>query len=678
MQAVLDRITDGIMNALMVSAGPVSAGPVSAGPVSAGPVSAGPVVANQPNPLLPWWATAEPQDLYMYSRHITDGNDVFHAVAMGLTVRLHTKDQLFVAYDPEKMAVTNILTKEGEIQFRENVTAKGWRFLHFLCDEAQKTQTLPAGRLARICWFMSEKAVDEITEILFSKVRRSKKRKLDGHFCTDYLLNNRWRYEKSDEYKRLVTPLLPNGLSGEVDDTDFIGGMLQKVRQGIFEDSGKLCNYKRSAHCTSYQNEKKKGEAVVSPPLDNAWALFLTAALKLRVTVWSRTNEGSDDVQLLNNDAIIQDLWGCDLKENPDIVQQFDQLLVCRPQNGMLGAVQRYNDAWPQSRWSRLDSGLIPTDYRGKAEEDEHITSEEEVADAESSDDEPLDVEWTRSQAQDAVQPAFEVRIIPKAHVIVRFLEHISVQLAFHIKDRVYFDTSTYASVNIKITVEDDDIKKQLWADIRDFAVRVTTPEYWNDKKEEKEEKSPPTGYQVMSGLTERVHVVWFLPRLTTSHLRSFLEVRLVIWSNSMSGTLHVTHVTENKQILLRNELYRVIKLTNVAEFVIMFTELHKSDYMFLRRDHPAGAKVDIKILQFKIPHPGIGRNLPDEQLQNIVSAQSISIIKAVAKLLGVTLDPEPTEKYVYNFNSNSKKEMRITIHVQNDGPYTEIALEQF
>jgi hypothetical protein len=237
--ALIDTITDAIMNALVLSAGPV--------------------IADSPNQLLPWWATANPSDLYVHSSHITDGNDVFHAVAMGLTVRLHTKDNLFVAYNPEQMKVTDILTKEGIRQSSEEMEPKGWRMLHFLCDEAQKTQRTSAERLARLCKLMSERAVVEIFDILFYKIARSTKRKLDGHFKLDYFIRRRWR-DNEEAFKRLVTPLLLNGLlvSEEV-DTDFVGAMLQKVRHGEFEGTGKLCNYRKSAHRTPYQNEEKKG-----------------------------------------------------------------------------------------------------------------------------------------------------------------------------------------------------------------------------------------------------------------------------------------------------------------------------------------------------------------------------------------------------------------------------------
>jgi hypothetical protein len=39
------------------------------------------------------------------------------------------------------------------------------------------------------------------------------------------------------------------------------------------------------------------------------------------------------------------------------------------------------------------------------------------------------------------------------------------------------------------------------------------------------------------------------------------------------------------------------------------------------------------------------------------------------------TSNESSTNTYVYNFKSNSNKEMCITIHVQDDGPYTEIDL---
>jgi hypothetical protein len=337
----------------------------------------------------------------------------------------------------------------------------------------------------------------------------------------------------------------------------------------------------------------------------------------------------------------------------------------------MLRAVQRYNSEWPSSHWSKLELKDIPSRTEDvEEEEDEHVPSEEKSVD--SSDDERNDVIWTRSQAQDA----FEVSI--DSHVIVRFLENISGDLIFHIKDRIYFNTSTHANVDITIAGEpQENVKTQLWAGIRDFAVRVTKPAYWNDK-------DIPIGYQIMSKLSQRVNVVWFLPRIVTPHIRSFLQVNLIIWPNSMSVKLHVAHVTENRQILFKNEPYRVIELTDVAAFAIMLTELHKSDYMFICRDRPNYAKIDIKILKFKIPHPGvIGKNLPDRQLQDIVSAQATRITEACGKCAKTmqfqdfTSNEPSTNTYVYNFKSNSNKEMCITIHVQDDGPYTEIALSR-
>ena len=306
-------------------------------------------------------------------------------------------------------------------------------------------------------------------------------------------------------------------------------------------------------------------------------------------------------------------------------------------------------------------------EYQSQVEEAVKLTpSAEEEEETESIEDEQPHVLWKKPEE---IQNAFEVTIGPGE--IIRFLDNISGQLRFHIRDRIYFNTSTHARVAIKIA---DSQMQQLSIDITDFAERVTKRQYWDDA-------SIPTGYEIMPQIrSTRVHVVWFIPRNITSHIRSFLQVNLTIYPKSMKGSFYVTHVTENRQVLLRDETHRVITLKNVTDFAIMLLELHKSDYRFLRTD-PDKPKKDIAILNFKIPHPGFTGTMSDAKFKQVVSAQKNHIIKALSAFVDCT-NCSGAESYVHNFNvyrfnSNSNKHMYLTINVHDDCPYTEIALEQ-
>jgi hypothetical protein len=647
-----------------------------------------PVLATSPNVLLsnqsielPWWVTTPPEDLYVHCKNIPDGGDVFNAVAMGLTVQPHAETStLFVSplIHREKASINHTLTKDGYVRYkRECIGETGWPMLKLFCDFAQSTQgqvsTDTNGNLVKL---LDARVVDQLEMMLFNKFDAGKRWR-DGEKMNK-TLRLRWRESQENAYifERLARPLLPPGeFSGTNTDALKVFDILNKVKQGVFETSGKVCNYNWAAHHSKYQNEKKKGEGVVFPTLNNAWALFLTAGLKLRVTIWSRT-EGHDGVQVMNNDAIIQDIWARDLIENPNIIHNFDQVLMCRPKDGILRAVQRYHSEWPASHWSKLmlvDSDLIPADYQSQSEEvEDPAPSIEEVEETESIDDEQHHVMWKKQQAQDM----FDVTIGPGE--ILRFVDNISAQLTFHIRDQIYFNTSTHASIAIHIAGSQ---MQQLSIDMKDFAARVTKPEYWDDK-------SIPTGYQIMQQVRHRIHVVWFVPRLETPHILSFLQVDLTIWPNSMNGLLFVTHVTENRQVLFTDQKYKVIALDNIATFKIMLLELHKSDYLFLRRqsirDCPDKQTVDTRILKFKIPHPVVNASTTDAKFKRVISGQIDSIIEAISvfasktKLSGLAFDEtDVTDNYVYSFNSKSKKRMRLTINVQYDGPYTEIELEQ-
>jgi hypothetical protein len=640
---------------------------------------------------IPWWATTAREDLYVHSKGITGASDVLTAVAMGLTVQPDTETAAMFVHPSthqEKAGINNILTNEGYTRYkRESIGEFGWPMLQLFCDFAQSTQKeLSTDTTQRLVKLLDEWVVDQIEMMMFNNYNPDKRWR-NGE-KTKKTLRLRWMepLENALTFERLATPLLPPGeFSGTETDALKIFDKLTKVKQGIFEKSGELCNYQTVADRAKYQNEKKKGEAVISPKLDNAWALFLSAGLKLRVTIWSRT-EGHDDVQVMNNDGIIQDMWARDIRDNPDIIQQFDQVLMCRPRDGMLRAVQRYHPEWRRSHWSKLalvDPALIPAEYQSRedadmahsVEEEDATCSMEEDEETESIDDEQPHVMWKKQQAQDG----FEVTIRPQE--ILRFLENISGQLTFHIREfDHYFNTSTLVSVAVKIHVElgkaIDIQKEELSMDMKTFTARVTNPQYWNNKY-------IPTGYQIMPQLSNRVHVVWFLPRLETSHIRSFLQVDLTIWPKSMKGSLYVTHVTENRQVLLRDETYRVIAVNDVDAFAIMLLELHKSDYRFLRRDHPDEPKIDIRILKFNIRHPGADRNLSPAKFQRVVSVQTDRIIAAVSTFVdrtncsGLQFDTYKSENYTYRFNSNSNKRMCLTISVQYDGAYSEITLEE-
>jgi hypothetical protein len=653
--ALLEQITNAIMDALIVSV---------------------PVVDNLPSALmeLPWCEKTPPEDLYVHSRLIEGDCDVFNAVTMGLTVQPDKETlNLFVRVSDhqEQFAVKHILTKEGYTRYKnESIGRNGWPMLKLFSDFAQRTQKQLSTEInERLVWLLHERVVDQIEYMLFNNLNQGKRWR-NGE-KTNITLRLRWREprENANTFHRLAKPLFPEGEYSSDEYALKIFEVLTKVKQGIFETSGELCNYKRSAHRTSYQNDKKKGQCVVSPKLNNAWALFLTAGLKLRVTIWSRI-EGHDGVQVMNNDDIIKDLWARDLVENPDNIQKFDQVLMCRPRDGMLRAVQRNlpnNKDW--SKLSLVDRDLIPVEYQSQVEEAAKLTpSAEEEEETESIEDEQPHVLWKKPEE---IQNAFEVTIGPGE--IIRFLDNISGQLRFHIRDRIYFNTSTHARVAIKIA---DSQMQQLSIDITDFAERVTKRQYWDDA-------SIPTGYEIMPQIrSNRVHVVWFIPRNITSHLLSFLQVNLTIYPKSMKGSFYVTHVTENRQVLLRDETYRVITLKNVTDFAIMLLELHKSDYRFLRTD-PDKPKKDIAILKFKIPHPGFTGSMSDAKFQRAVSGQTNRIIEALSTFADRTncspteFNTETIDSYVYKFNSNSNKHMCLTINVQDDGLYTEISLEQ-
>jgi hypothetical protein len=310
------------------------------------------------------WSNTQKKDLFVHSANIVDGNDVFHAVVMGITVRLHTKEKLFVSWaeSRERLSVSDILTQTGSFEYWESrVGLNGWRFLHFFCDFAQKNQRIPAERTGRLCKMLSARAAVVLGRIFFKKPERGK-RKFEQHFRLDYTLHREWISPTGRfEFERLAAPVrLPANVTGTSADTDHIGDMLMKVKRGEFEDSGKLCHYRNSAQRSLYQNEKKRGDAVKMPTLSNEWACLLLAALKIRVTIWSHGTD-TDDVEVSNNDAIIALLWRVEMSTDPG--NTFDHLLMCRPNRGMLRAVRRYDPNWPQSHWSRLclsDPGLIP------------------------------------------------------------------------------------------------------------------------------------------------------------------------------------------------------------------------------------------------------------------------------------------------------------------------------
>ena len=661
--ALLKQITSDIMNSLLVSI---------------------PVVDNLPTTSikLPWWVTTPPEDLYIYSRKITGGDDVFNGVAMGLTVKPDAEIfNLFVAPSVhlDQFGTKNILTSEGYKRYKqEGMGNLGWPMLKLFGDFAQRTQNkLSEGTQERLVKFLDERAVDQI-EYMFFDDFDSRKRWREGE-KTKKTLRQRWRWplENEERFNRLTRPLIPPHEFGYSSDNALIlFDILSKVKQGIFEQSGDLCNYKRSAHRTEYQNFKKKGERVISLELNNAWALFLTAGLKLRVTIWSES-EGHGDVQVVNNDEIIKDLWARELVENPDIIEKFDQVLMCRPLGGMLRAVQRNIPDYCKSNWSKLnliERNLIPGNNRSGVEEavkPAPLVEEDEESD--SSEDDQHHVMWKKEPALNV----FEVTI--GSEEIFRFLDYLSAQLTFHIRADIYFNTSTHARIAIKIS---DSQKEKASIDITKFIDRVTKDQYWREKAI----SNIPTGYHIMPQFRRyRENVVWFLPLDTTSHILSFLKVNLTFDLNSMKGSFYVTHVTENRQVLQRDETYRVITLENVATFAIILLELHKSDYKFCsKEDRPNQLPKDITILKFKIPHPAYTGKTSDAKWKRVVASQTNRIIAALSKFVDLTHcsgtdleDTEISDFYVHRFISNSNKHMSLSIHIHEDIPYTEITLEQ-
>jgi hypothetical protein len=316
----------------------------------------------------PWWLTAKKEEFYIDTSFIENDDDVFQAIAMGLTVRVNPTAQLFIPLhvSRDRLQATDIMTKQGhDMYWNSHVGLHGWDMLPFFANFVQTNMLMPATRRAQVCHFLSSRAAAVLRKILFDEQpQQIGKRKLDVHRHVDYMLRREWMSSEAVQFKRLATPLLPNRIfTGTSEDTNYIGETLVKVIRGIFAGTGTVCHYTKKAERSAYHNEKRNRDYVTSPTLSNDWALILTATLKVRVTIWSRARD-TDDVEVLNNDEIIKLLWRHEMKKYPNMLNQLDHVLMCRPNNGMLRAVRKYEPSLHnQSCWRRMwldNQYLIP------------------------------------------------------------------------------------------------------------------------------------------------------------------------------------------------------------------------------------------------------------------------------------------------------------------------------
>jgi hypothetical protein len=321
------------------------------------------MATTSPTTKQPFWVGVDPKKFVVHTAYI-GGNDIFTALVMGLKVKKYTRDQLFVGPNESrnKLTVSDILTREGTKQFWESrVGFNGWQMLHYFSNFAQTNPRLPSERIDRLCMLSAVKAVAVTNSILFEDVTPGKRKfeapgksKFERHDVVRRAL-------KTGNFERLVTPLLPDKFTGTQADIDHISATLLKVKHGVF-DTGEVCRGGKSGQRAVYQLEKIRGKGVTHMALNNEWALFLTATLKVRVTIRSRLIPGIDSVDESNNDDILRILWSSDMQTDPNIMYTFDQVLMCRPNDGILRAVRI--DTERSSRWSQLwlsDPTMIPT-----------------------------------------------------------------------------------------------------------------------------------------------------------------------------------------------------------------------------------------------------------------------------------------------------------------------------
>jgi hypothetical protein len=318
------------------------------------------------------FSTATKNTLVCDSTNPFGNNDAFTALAKAIVVRAGTSSRHFtpLAKIHAAMRAVDALTREGFDEYRATTVGQsGWHMLHEFCDFIQKNPRLPCEKVATLCSFLSSKAASMASQLLFVSTL---KRKSDHSSASPtYVHKELLALDNREALGRLITPLLPWEYTGTTEDMDYITEFLSKVSSGVFENSGKRCHYGKAAHRAAYQNQKRRGgEAVTSATLNNEWAMFLIACLKVRVTIWHRDAAGKPEV--LNNDSIIHILWRKELQNNPGHLYTYDQVVMCRPINGaeqgVLRAV-RNNQAgypvstWPLSQWSRMymkDVSLIP------------------------------------------------------------------------------------------------------------------------------------------------------------------------------------------------------------------------------------------------------------------------------------------------------------------------------
>ena len=622
---------------------------------------------------LPWWATAKPEDLFINREQLSDSNDALYALLMGLKVPSgapgkEDEDGIFVVREAGSLKSTRLMTSVGYKEYKESrVGLQGWSMMKQFCRFAQGKQRWPETSRSEMCVLVSNKAVWELTELFFSEVVVLRKRGGGNAARLQYKKHRRWKTAKGmKEFETLVTPLLHGAFTGDSRDTDDIGDMLQKLKYGIFEKTGIICNYSYRDRSTKYQNEKKKGDSVVCVQLDNAWALCIAAALRVRLTIWDNTF-GTGDVRVLNNDDIIELFWsGHTTRTNQPCTVSLDHVLMCRTAGGRLRAIRKYNSKWPGSHWSKLPPSMIPTLVYQQMGCDPILKSPA-MQDG-SGTEQPWHCEVSEFGSK------VEVRLkVAKARA---FCENLQTEVPIWFDCSVFFCTNSHVTITLEL--EDlMDNEQHLLDSIRGFAKAVSDDTFWKDKH-------IPTGYQIIPQLN-RVHVIWFMP-IKRIHTPSFLRADLTVTPEGSIKFL-VTHVTADWRVLCRDQEYRSEQLENAAEFVAVLSDLHRSDYELMKKESPRDPTVAIKVLKWFVSHPGISQNMMDAKFFGRVSDHKDQIRRVMEKFCTEIAHCKcnPTKEVlaygnegdVYTYTTKTLKHMRVRIHVQEDGQHAVFTLEQ-
>ncbi len=141
-----------------------------------------------------------------------------------------------------------------------------------------------------------------------------------------------WYDEQNKEIlKNLVGPLLPDGFTGTQEDPRYIRKIFERMQYGFFEKTGVTCKPGHKRACVAYEMARKlprKNGEMVCQPINDEWALFMAAIMKIRLAIVRKT--ATDDVEVVNNDKILKTLHRRQLEDSPEDLHVVKRAIMMR------------------------------------------------------------------------------------------------------------------------------------------------------------------------------------------------------------------------------------------------------------------------------------------------------------------------------------------------------------